>query len=1012
MSIRRIWNSLFPSPRRPIGWRAAIPLVAFLVVFTALCVWLEWADKLLFARPWAFVLMAFSVWVWWLAVAGYGGLTRGRGLAALLIRLSLLGVFVMLLAEPRAVRVVDVISVVYALDVSDSVYGDTGSNQGRMIDEALNFVNRTVSEKPGRDQAGLIVFGRNSGVELPPRNSFPFEAINSRIDRDATNLEQALSLSAAMLPEENRGRIVLITDGTATEGNYSQVLDQLSSRGISVDVLPIQYAYDKEVWIERLELPQFVKIGENYEANVVLSSLEAGEGELVLRERGEIVAQRHVEYQPGKNRFVLPIQLSEPGYYEYSATIEVRRSEDNLERNNTALNYIFVEGEGRVLVVSDPQGDARDTDNLVQAIREGQRAVDVAPAYDFPRDSLSLMPYDSIVFVNVPADALDAVQMQAVKDSVRNLGIGFLMVGGANSFGPGGYHRTVIEEALPVSMDITKKKVLPKGALVIILHTCEFPEGNTWGKRITKQAIKVLGDQDEVGVLAFDGANGESWVFELTSAGDYEKLVPKINAAQIGDMPSFTNTMRMGLEGLKKSDAAAKHMIIISDGDPSPPPPPLVSEFKENNISVSMVAIFPHGGAEISMMRVIASVTGGRYYFPADPSLLPSIFIKESKTLKRSMIQNKTVTPEIGFDTGILKGIDAIPPLHGYVLTTVKNNAMSILRVPPKENEEDDIDPILARWRYGLGTTAAFTSDLSTNWGKDWVNWDKYRPFVKQLMTDISRVRKQSNLRMWTYTTGNEGTIIVEDYDPEEAFLDVHAQISGPRERSETVALKQVGPRRYQATVPLWGKGRYQVAGVGVAGDRTDRAQGGFIVPYSPEYLRFRSNPVVLEEIASRTGGRRLDANATADTIYGRRDPKQSSSPIFDKFLILLACLIPLDVAIRRVQLDWYVIKSWLGLDRKSGPTTQTMSTLLERKQAVHSQLTRERTESATREKTTVGQLVGRKPAERPSRAEQRESSEHQAAAEQRGGSQETPESLSTTERLLEMKRRRQQDQE
>ncbi len=45
------------------------------------------------------------------------------------------------------------------------------------------------------------------------------------------------------------------------------------------------------------------------------------------------------------------------------------------------------------------------------------------------------------------------------------------------------------------------------------------------------------------------------------------------------------------------------------------------------------------------------------------------------------------------------------------------------------------LDPVLARWKFGLGTTAAFTSDLSTNWGADWVGWEGYRPFVKQLMT-------------------------------------------------------------------------------------------------------------------------------------------------------------------------------------------------------------------------------------------------------------------------------------
>ena len=43
-------------------------------------------------------------------------------------------------------------------------------------------------------------------------------------------------------------------------------LDELKSRGIAVDVLPVGFAYDKEVWLERLDLPRVVKAGETYEA--------------------------------------------------------------------------------------------------------------------------------------------------------------------------------------------------------------------------------------------------------------------------------------------------------------------------------------------------------------------------------------------------------------------------------------------------------------------------------------------------------------------------------------------------------------------------------------------------------------------------------------------------------------------------------------------------------------------------------------------------------------------------
>jgi uncharacterized membrane protein len=678
------------------------------------------------------------------------------------------------------------------------------------------------------------------------------------------------------------------------------------------------------------------------------------------------------------------------------ATLETDASSDNLSENNEATNYLYVEGQGKTLLVTDSLGDERDWQSLERAIVEGERDVLQIFGYDFPRDPLSLLPYDCIIFCNVGQDAFDTVQLQALHDAVYNQGIGFLMVGGPNSFGPGGYHRTLVEKALPVSMDITQRKILPKGALAIILHTCEFPEGNTWGKRITKQAIKVLSAQDEVGVLAYAGT-GEGWVFELTPAGKYEELVPIINGIGIGDMPAFGPTMEQGFDALKASDAAAKHMIIISDGDPTPPPPQLVQQFVNEKISCTMVAVFPHGGADISKMRSIAGVTGGKYYFPSDPKELPKIFIKEAKTLKRNMVQNKTIQPEVGFPSQVLEGIDALPPLHGYVLATPKPMAENVLVYHEHIAEEEETDPILSIWRYGLATTAAFTSDLSPNWGADWINWSKYVAFVKQLLIRVSRVQEASDLRMWTYMSGGEGVIMVEDFHPDEAFLDLQAKVAGPREQEQTIPLKQVGPRRYQATFPLWGTGRYQVMVAGAADNRNDRAHGGFIVPYSPEYLRFRSNPILLEEIRERTGGELLTAESTAADIFNRRDPKQSTQPVFDWFLVALACLLPLDVAVRRVQLDWAVIKGWF-VREGTGERTATMGTLLQRKQSLDSRLkqptirprqTSASSPSYTREAT----------AERTKPRQQANVSTAEPDRDQ-----------TTTSRLLELKKRRQSE--
>ena len=993
--LQRWGRSLVPAARQRVTLLALSPLLIFAAVYAAAVVICEMRGIIRFTWRPAFWLMLAAPWVWWMHFAGSSRLRGWRAQAALLSRLLLMGIFAALLAEPRAVRKSDALSLVYALDVSDSM-GE------KISDKSLEWILKSVGQKPQKDEAGLVVFGRDAAVELPPRTSFPFETINSRIGRDGSDMAKGLGLAAAMLPEGNQGRVVLISDGNETDGNVLATLDELKSRGIAVDVLPVGFDFSKEVWLERLDLPRVVKKGETYEATVLLSSLGAGKGKLRLAENGQQVFEKEVEFAAGKNRFSLPLPQRGPGYYEYVASIELPKGEDSWAENNVAMGDLYLKGEGKVLVVTDARADAREWEGFVKAMKESERIVQVRMAYEFPRDPLSLLPYDLIVFPNAPADAFDAVQLQALHDAIYNQGTGFLMLGSEHSFGPGGYHRSVVEDALPVTMDVTQKKVLPKGALALVMHTCEFAEGNTWAKRIAKEAIRVLGGEDEVGLLHYGPLKGDEWVFPMTPAKEFEtKLLPLINAAEPQDMPAFDNIMTMALKGLQGSDAAMKHCIIISDGDPQPPTPALLAQYKAQKITVSTVAINPHGGQTVALMEGIANETGGRFYYPQDPSQLPSIFIKEAKTLKRSMLQNKDFAAQVEFPSPILKGLDALPMLHGFVLTTAKPRASIVLKAPPDAAETaagDSPDPVLAIWRYGLGTTAAWTSDLAPNWARDWMGWEKFRPFVKQLTTEVSRVEQRSDLTLSTFAVGAQGIITIEDFAKTESFMELKARVNGPRSETIEVPLKQIAPRRYQGQFPLWGKGRYQIAAAGVStsGDgekpRNEQAFGGFAVPYSPEYLRFKSDPIVLKQIAERTGGRILSP-ADLDLFHPTRSTRESSKPVFDWFLIVLACLIPLDVALRRVQLDWLVIRGWFGFGKKR-ESTATMGALLERKKQVATTTTpaeRPKPIILPTQTTSVPKATAPAP-QKPSEP----------------ASTETPQS--TTERLLARKRKRQED--
>jgi uncharacterized membrane protein/Mg-chelatase subunit ChlD len=840
-------------------------------------------------------------------------------LAVLTTRLLLLTALIYALAEPRRVRRSDSLTVVYTLDASDSM-GE------KVSDKALSWIIQTAKDRQEKDAVGLVAFGSESAVELPPRQSFPFEGVlNSGVRRDATNLGEALSLSAALLPEGQPGRIVLVSDGNENLGSAMEVVDRLKAGGVAVDVLPVDFSYDKEVWVERLDLPrQNVKEGDTSDAQILVSSIGKAKGRLRVTENDQLIVDQEVELNSGKNRLSVKLPRRTAGVYRYVATIVPELGSDHWAENNSAIGDLYVKGNPRILLVTDAEANVADLEPLAQAFRETGKQTEIRMGYELPRDPAALLDYDLIVFPNVPAQALDLAQMRAVRDAVFNQGTGFLMLGGENGFGPGGYHKTPVEEALPVTMDSRQRKVIPKGALAIVLHTCEFADGNTWAKRVAKEAIRVLNPGDLVGALdySYDRNPSEGWIFPLTPAKEYERLATLINKATPGDMPAFQPTMQLAHDALAATNVSSRHVIIISDGDPSAPLPALISAYQTAKITVSTVAISPHGGTTVPLMQAIATQTGGRFYRTDDPTQLPSIFIKEARTLRRSMMQNRTFVPAKDMPSPIMKGFTGLPELDGYVIVTPKETATVALTVPPSEADRAEApdalpDPLLAVWNHGIGRTAAWTSDLAPTWGKKWLGWEGFKPWVRQLTLELGRREVPSNLSVVTQVTGDRAVIDLDDTLPDATGLTVRARVSGPGDRVEEVVIPTVAPRRYRATFPTWGVGRYQVSVGATGAGRVERVSTGFVVSYSPEYLRFRSQPLLLRAIAERSGGRLLSAT---DPVFSgfARTPREKSRPVFDWLLIALAILLPLDVALRRVQFD---IVGWFKRIANRGPS-------------------------------------------------------------------------------------------
>ena len=63
-----------------------------------------------------------------------------------------------------------------------------------------------------------------------------------------------------------------------------------------------------------------------------------------------------------------------------------------------------------------------------------------------------------------------------------------------------------------------------------------------------------------------------------------------------GDMPDFDPSLQLAMKGLNGvRDAMSKHIVVISDGDPTPPSNAVISQLAASKITVTAVLTAAHG---------------------------------------------------------------------------------------------------------------------------------------------------------------------------------------------------------------------------------------------------------------------------------------------------------------------------------------------------------------------------------------------------------------------------------
>jgi uncharacterized membrane protein len=863
-----------------------------------------------FERPGWLLLLALLVPVALIARRHWTAVSPVKAWLSLAFRTVVVTLLAVSLAQPTLVKKGEGLSLVVIADRSQSI-------PLALRQQSEEFLRRLPETKKPDDRLGTIVVGRQAEILARPERNSIVPGLSHPGDTDATDLAGGVRQALSLLPTDTARRLLLVSDGNENVGNLLEEAATAAAAGIPIDVLPLEYEHPNEVVFEGIRAPARSRVGQTADLRLFLRSQGPARGRVTLKMNGEPIdlapgePGEAVELELGAGPTVLPVPVSldEGGAQRFEASFEPSDpAMDALPENNLASAVTFVSGGGRVLIV-DPTGD--ESGLLAAALRQGGLTVETRPPAELAGGPAFLNGYDAILLANVPRWAVDAEADRSLKAYVHDLGGGLAMLGGDASFGAGGWIDSEVAKALPVKMDPPATRQLVRGALAMIIHSCEIPQGNYWSMKVAEAAIEALSRLDLVGIITF-GMGGSQWHFPLQEAGDKTRALAAVKSMVVGDMPDFEGAVGRAYEGLVPSSAGRKHVVIVSDGDPAPPSPQLVQQLIDAKITVSTVLLFGHGSPQDrANMEELARRTGGKFHNVTNPKALPKIFTQEAAVVTRSLIAEGDFRPQVVAGLpGPVRGFGAVPAVRGYVVTVPREGLSQVaISIPAKDAK----DPLFAWWNHGIGRSFAFTSDATNRWGSAWTGWSDYRAFWEQAVRWLMRPASPQNLSVRTRVEGETAIVELEAVGEDAGFLNflrTTSTVLAPDGTARPLGLQQVGPGRYRGEFAASETGSYLV-NVSVPstreGDPSSSVQAAVGIPYAKEFRAVRDNATLLEQVAERTGGRvlRMDEVSLADAFdrTGLAIPR-SPKRIWDLLAILAAAIFLVDVAVRRLAFD------------------------------------------------------------------------------------------------------------
>ncbi|HZP88459.1 MAG TPA: VWA domain-containing protein [Burkholderiales bacterium] len=888
-----------------------------------------------FAQLWPLWLLAALPLIWLLAWQHHRRASRARLIWASALRTLTLILITLALMQPSLRQTVRSLSVVYAVDVSQSI-------ARRGIDETLRWIDQ-IDQRFRPDRSRLLVFANRPQLAMSTAQARAIahrvdstNADRLSIDPHATNLEEALAAAIQGFAPASEKHLVLVTDGNATRGDVMRALPPLQRLGVRVFTVPAPLAVQNDAWVEalRLESPRRDQTIE-MQAEVFSLTRSAAQLSLFVNDRLARTVERVLE--PGRNGIPLEVRFDREG--DNRLALEVHAAGDEIASNNRLERSVWVGPPPRVLYV---ESSMQSSHYFADALRrQGIAVKTIGPEAMRPQ---SLRDVDVVVLSDVPPQQIPPAVADAIEAFVRDRGGGLIFAAGEHTYGKDGYAGSAIERVLPITFE--GKRNRRDFDLVLLIDRSYSMRGRKLelAKSAALATLDLLEEEHRLAVIGFDAQPRE--VVALAAVGNKRRAEDLIAGMTSSGQTSLYPALLRAQQLLADSTAPTRHIILLSDGitaspmqrsastseqvqamvrdaradvirreggvvDTTPALPAtvgmdafaeLATQLKDAKITLSTIAVGDKPNREL--LEGLAKWANGKYYAAKEDSEIPGLFVTEAKRLLGASIIEEPFRPIAKAPSVITGGLafGRAPELKGFVVSRAKPFSEVLL-----EARKDK--PLLVKTQYGLGTTIAFLSDVKNRWAADWLQWPGYGQLWAQAIR--AALPRDVSLIQWDVRReAGEAFVDLSALDEQmrdRADLSPRVRVTRPDGRSDTLALRQVAPGHYSARMPLTLSRERPTAFELLAQGGLSAAQLAQVGPRSLFYAFGDEDKVLpvdvplLRSIAAQTNASYAPPN---EEIFVLRDPPNTREVEIWRYLVVTALLAYLlDILVRRASL-------------------------------------------------------------------------------------------------------------